>query len=109
MSGYGAGKQLFNRKTIKWYRDGIAVNTNHAAILSNWAEMIRTGRILTPKETALPGDFKSKIVEGGLGDSGATKGSDYTVSVEQSILQGSADLALGRFGRQVADTIAPCE
>jgi hypothetical protein len=100
---------LFNRKTIRRYRDGIAVNAAHSEILAEWAEMIRSGRILSLKETALHGEFTSKIVQGVLGYKGASSGSNYTVSAEQSILQGSADLALGRFGGQAAEIVAPFE
>jgi len=71
--------------------------------------MIRSGRIYSHNETALHGEFASKIVEGVLGYRGPTAGASYTVSTEQAILRGSVDLALGRFGGKTPDIVAPFE
>jgi hypothetical protein len=71
--------------------------------------MIRDGRIYSLKETALHGQFASKIVEGVLGYHGPAGGADYNVSTEQNILRGSVDLALGRFGGKTPDIVAPFE
>lgn len=100
---------LFNRKTLERYLKPAPVPADHLAILEAWAEMIRSGRIRSLKETALHGQFASKIIEGVLGYSGPAGGADYTVATEQSILRGSVDLALGRFGGGVADILAPFE
>lgn len=71
--------------------------------------MISSGRIERLKETALHGQFASKIVEGVLGYHGPAGGADYNVSTEQNILRGSVDLALGRFGGKTPDIVAPFE
>ncbi|MFU8866233.1 MAG: hypothetical protein ACNA7O_20230, partial [Rhodobacterales bacterium] len=66
-------------------------------------------RIERLKETALHGQFASKIVESVLGYHGPAGGADYNVSTEQNILRGSVDLALGRFGGKTPDIVAPFE
>lgn len=71
--------------------------------------MIRDGRIYSLKETALHGQFTAKIVEGVLGYHGPAGGADYTVATEQTILRGSVDLALGRFGGPKPEILAPFE
>lgn len=71
--------------------------------------MIRDGRIYSLKETALHGQFTAKIVEGVLGYHGPAGGADYTVATEQTILRGSVDLALGRFGGSKPEILAPFE
>jgi len=71
--------------------------------------MVSTSRIYALKETSLHGQFTAKIVEGVLGYYGPAGGADYTVATEQSILQGSVDLALGRFGGKTPEIIAPFE
>ena len=71
--------------------------------------MIRSGRVYDQKETALDGQFAAKIIEGVLGYHGPAGGADYTVSSEQAILRGSADLALGRFGGKTPEILAPLE
>jgi len=71
--------------------------------------MIRSGRVYALKETALHGQFAAKIIEGVLGYYGPAVGADYTVSTEQSILRGSVDLALGRFGGKIPEILAPFE
>ena len=68
-----------------------------------------TRRIYSLKETALHGEFTSKIVEGVLGYCGPAQGEAYTVSTEQTILRGSVDLALGRFGGNSSEILAPFE
>lgn len=78
-------------------------------MLEAWADLIATDRIYSLKETALRGDFTSKIIEGVLGYRGPAEGADYTVAAEQAILRGSVDLALGRFGGKKADIVAPFE
>ena len=61
------------------------------------------------KEVALHGQFTSKIVEGVLGYHGPAGGAEYTVATEQTILRGSVDLALGRFGGKKPEILAPFE
>lgn len=71
--------------------------------------MIRSNRIFSLKETALHGQFTSTIIECVLGYRGPVAGDTYTVSTEQSILGGSVDLALGKFGEGKPQIIAPLE
>lgn len=100
---------LFNRKTLKRHIKPIAIPTEHLAALEAWADMIRTGRVYSLKETALHGQFAAKIIEGVLGYHGPAGGAEYTVATEQGILQGSVDLALGRFGGKRPEILAPFE
>ncbi len=100
---------LFNRKTLARHLNPAPLPAGHLAILEAWADMIRSGRIYTLKETALHGEFAAKIIEGVLGYHGPAGGADYTVATEQAILRGSADLALGRFGGKTPEILAPVE
>lgn len=100
---------LFNRKTLKRHIRPVSAPADHFEILQSWAEMIRSGRIYTLKETALHGQFAAKIIEGVLGYRGPMGGADYTVATEQAILRGSVDLALGRFGGKTPEILAPLE
>ena len=100
---------LFNRKTLKRYIKSDPIPSHHLAALSDWADLIISGRIKHLKETSLHGQFASKIVEGVLGYNGPASGADYNVSTEQAILRGSVDLALGRFGGKIPEIIAPFE
>lgn len=101
---------LFNPKTVARQIDANdAIPADHFAIAKEWQELITSGRILSQKETALHGDFKSKIIQGLLGYTTPVAGGDYTVATEQSILRGSVDLALGHFSQERADIVAPLE
>ena len=100
---------LFNRKTLERHIKADPIPSDHLAALEAWAELISSGRIERLKETALHGQFASKIVEGVLGYHGPAGGADYNVSTEQNILRGSVDLALGRFGGKTPDIVAPFE
>lgn len=101
---------LFNPKTLdRHIAHPDNLPANHEALLKEWSELIRSGRITGLKETALHGDFKAKIVEGVLGYVSAVESPDHTVTSEQSILSGSVDLALGHFGPQRSQILAPFE
>jgi hypothetical protein len=100
---------LFNLKTLKRHIKPAPIPTDHLAALDAWADMIHSGRVYALKETALHGQFAAKIIEGVLGYHGPAVGADYTVSTEQAILQGSVDLALGRFGGKTPEILAPFE
>lgn len=100
---------LFNAKTLKRHIRIEAVPADHLALLQAWGELIRSGRVNSLKETALHGEFASKIVEGVLGYHGPAGGADYTLATEQAILRGSVDLALGRFGGAAPEILAPIE
>ena len=58
---------LFNRKTLKRHIKADPIPSDHLVALEAWAELIASGRIENLKETALHGQFSSKIVEGVLG------------------------------------------
>lgn len=100
---------LFNQKTLKRHIKPVPIPADHLTALDAWADMIRSGRVYALKETALHGQFAAKIIEGVLGYHGPAGGADYTVSTEQAILQGSVDLALGRFGGKTLEILAPFE
>lgn len=100
---------LFNRKTLNRHIKPATVPADHLVVLDAWADMIRSGRVDALKETALHGEFASKIIESVLGYHGPAGGADYTVATEQAILQGSVDLALGRFGGKTPEILAPFE
>lgn len=101
--------QLFNQKTLKRHIKTAPIPEEHLRKLEAWAELIDSGRIQTLKETALHGQFASILVEGVLGYTGAAGGADFNVSTEQAILRGSVDLALGQFGGDNPQIIAPFE
>jgi len=100
---------LFNRKTLKRHIKPTPVPTDHLAALDAWADMIRSGRVYTLKETELHWEFASKIAETVLGYRGPASAGEYTVTSEKAILRGSVDLALGRFGGKTPEILAPFE
>ncbi|SDH10514.1 DNA methyltransferase [Pelagibacterium luteolum] len=100
---------LFNRKTLKRHLHIVSIQSDHLTLIKAWAEMIRTGRVYTLKEISLQGEFAAKIFQGILGYVGPSAGADYTLSTEQAILRGSVDLALGRFGGDIPEILAPLE
>ena len=101
---------LFNRKTVARHLEAIGeIPKEHLSALAAWEDMIRDGRIYTLSEVALHGEFTSKIIEGVLGYQGPASGSEYTVATELAISHGSVDLALGRFGGDVPEILAPLE
>jgi hypothetical protein len=101
--------KLFNTKTILRHLSKEPPPEDHRKALSDWAALVRSKRIYSLKETSLHGQFTAKIVEGVLGYHGPAGGGDYTVATEQTILRGSVDLALGRFGEPVPEILAPFE
>ena len=101
---------LFNLKTLARYiRSPTPIPADHLEVLEQWTELIKSGRILDLKETALHGDFKTKIVEGVLGYRGPVGEESFTVATEKAILQGSVDLALGHFSAGSSEIVAPFE
>lgn len=100
---------LFNRKTLNRSVKIGTIPADHLAILKAWADLVGSGRVYALKEVALHGQFASKVIEGVLGYHGPTGGAEYTLATEQAILQGSVDLALGRFGGKAPEILAPFE
>jgi hypothetical protein len=100
---------LFNRKTLKRFIKPAPLPPAHLALLESWADLIGSGRVYDLKEVALHGEFTATIIKGVLGYHGPAGGAEYTVATEQAILQGSVDLALGRFGSGNPEILAPFE
>ncbi len=100
---------LFNRKTLERFVKPAPLPPAHFALLQSWADMIGSGRVYGLKEVALHGEFTETIIKGVLGYLGPSGGAEYTVATEQAILQGSVDLALGRFGGGKPEILAPLE
>jgi hypothetical protein len=102
--------QLFNSKTLaRHIKPDFAIPAAHRDAIEKWVDLIKSNRINSLKEVALHGDFKSIIVEGILGYTTAAAGEQFTVATEQNILKGSVDLALGNFGGERDEIIAPFE
>lgn len=80
---------LFNRKTLKRHIKADPIPSDHLAALEAWAELISSGRIERLKETALHGQFASKIVEGVLGYHGpAAEGAETkTIMIDATYLK----------------------
>jgi len=69
---------LFNPKTLaKRVKVPSGLPPTHLDILQNWAELIQSGRIKSYKETALHGEFKSKLLVGVLGYKGPVGDESY--------------------------------
>jgi len=104
---------LFNNKTIDEaiakQASATALPPEHLAILTDWAAMIHSGKAYKLTEKNLQAEFNAKIVQGVLGYKGPSGAGEYSVSAEQSILSGSVDLALGRFGGAKPEIVAPFE
>lgn len=100
---------LFNRKTLERHAHPAPIPPDHLAKLAAWAELITSKRILSMKEVSLHGQFTAQIVEGVLGYRGSAHGAAYTVEAEKAVLNGSVDLALGRFGGVKPEIVAPFE
>jgi type I restriction-modification system DNA methylase subunit len=101
---------LFTPKTINKRINGdTQIPAEHLKILTEWSNDIKTERIYAFNETALHGEFASKIVQGVLGYKGPSGNETYTVATEEAILKGSVDLALGQFTATTSEIIAPFE
>ena len=101
---------LFNNKTLARHTQHVSpASADQLKALTDWAELITSGKIKSIKETALSADFKTKIIEAVLGYTSPVGNTDYTVESEQTILKGSVDLALGQFSNGKANIIAPFE
>ena len=101
---------LFNKKTIT--RATALPDAPDAAkleLLRQWAATIKSGEIQTQKETALHGNFKSKIIVDVLGYRDFNDSGEWTVDVETQIGAGSVDLAFGKFTADKKEVIAPFE
>lgn len=102
-------QSLFNRKTIR-ARVQLAGPPDPArqAAFAEWAASIASGRVAALKETELHGPFMQLMINA-LGYAGPVGGDAYSITQEQSIVQGAVDLALGHFGHSERRIIAPFE
>lgn len=100
---------LFNPKTLAKLAPPEPIPAAHRDHLEKWSELIASGRILRLNEVELQGEFASKIFEGVLGYQGPSHGESYSLATEKGILRGSVDLALGRFGGEKPEIVAPLE
>ena len=82
---------------------------DHLKALTDWRNMITSGRIYEYKETALQAEFQQKLLERVLSYSGPVGNIEYTMETQQKILRGSVDLALGFFSDKNSKIIAPLE
>lgn len=81
----------------------------HRTIVSNWAESVRDGTIRQRNEVQLEADFKGRIMEAVLGYTPFGVGGVQTIQAKQQMGAGPVDLALGRFGGDAPEIIAPFE
>lgn len=90
---------LFHPKIIqKITENSTSIPEGHLKILEQWAQSIRDGSIYRQKETALHGEFKSRIVQELLGYRPFGNSlSNYDVFAEFPIAGTRVDLALGNF------------
>lgn len=101
---------LFNKKTVtRATAIPDAPNAAKVEMLRQWAATIKSGDIQTQKETALHGNFKSKIIVDVLGYRDFNDSGEWTVDVETQIGSGAVDLAFGRFTADKKEIIAPFE
>jgi len=108
--GKGTDVNLFNEKTISKAIAALgSVDSSRQSAFASWAASIASGRIGELKETELHGPFMQKITIEGLGYKGPVGVGHYSVTQEQSIIQGSVDLALGSFGGTDRKVVAPFE
>ena len=100
---------LFNKKTIT-RRIALAPLPDAArcTALKNWSEAIASGRVASLKETQLHGPFMQLMIDG-FGYTGPVGHDHFSITQEQSIVQGSVDLALGVFSAHERRIIAPFE
>ena len=100
---------LFNRKTIA-ARVKLAGPPDPArtAAFAGWAQSIASGRVAQLRETELHGPFMELMIKA-LGYTGPVGGDAFTITQEQSIVQGAVDLALGHFGHDERRIVAPFE
>ena len=100
---------LFNKKTIA-RRVALAgpPDPARAAALAKWAESIASGRVASLKETELHAPFMQLMIDA-FGYRGPIGQGEFTITQEQSIIQGSVDLALGHFADDGRRIVAPFE
>lgn len=100
---------LFNRKTLQRRSELTGpADSSRMAALKRWSDSIASGRVSSLKETELHAPFMQLMIEG-FGYRGPIGHDDFTVTQEQSIIQGSVDLALGHFSDAERRIVAPFE
>ena len=100
---------LFNHRVLARASSAIeAIPPGHAAILSQWAGMVRSGEIERHGERRIEADFKARILEDVLGYRGVGHPDGQTIGKEDAAGRGSVDLALGHFDG-TGEVVAPFE
>jgi hypothetical protein len=99
---------LFHPKIIeKAIRNTTNVPTEHIALLTAWAKSLSRGTF--DRETSHDGEFIQRILIDILGYVGSSNGTNWTVAKNQPIGSGNVDVALGIFGNDHINVIAPFE
>lgn len=103
-------QSLFSRRVLDRNLPTTAVPEAHKKLLTEWASAIRDGSLRRRTERQIRGPFIEKFFVKLLGYQPFGSGSaSYTVSEEAKTGAGSADLALGRFGPDAHQVLAPVE
>lgn len=102
---------LFNPKTVDAALKSFAFTPSErqSAAAKQWSELVRSSFIWRQKETALEADFNRYVVQDILGYRSMDASGMATLSVKQQVGPGEVDLALGHFGPEQTQIIAPFE
>lgn len=100
---------LFNARLLERVLPQAPVPPAHQQLLDEWAEAIRSGAIRQRSEQQIRGPFIQKFFVEMLGYVPFASASEFTVTHEARTGTGSADVALGRFGAQGDEVVAPVE
>jgi len=79
----------------------------HAEILSAWSESLLKGKF--DRETSHDSEFIQRILIEVLGYKGSSSGATWTVAKNQPVGSGNVDVALGNFGTDEVNILAPFE
>lgn len=100
---------LFNKKFVG---KQIAVlpppDEARLAAFREWAASITSGRVASLSEVQLHGPFLDLMIRG-LGYRGPVGSGDYSITQEEAVVRGAVDLAIGHFGDNRRQIIAPFE
>lgn len=105
----GGNVSLFNKKTIgKLVALAPLPDAARQAALKGWADAIASGRVASLKETELHGPFMQLMIDA-FGYVSPVGHDHFSITQEQSIVQGAVDLALGEFSAHERKIVAPFE
>ncbi|MHA1540423.1 MAG: Eco57I restriction-modification methylase domain-containing protein [Alphaproteobacteria bacterium] len=102
---------LFHKKLIQreLEKTSATPSKEHATILQEWAETIKSGKIFREKETAIRSQFVNKILVEVLGYNAFGGKNTQTLAEEEQMGKGSVDVALGHFTEGERKILAPFE